>query len=111
MALTLYDRSSGEIRARAYDESETPLTNATLTCTLVDGHLHPHTIFTSRAMAYSGSHPYTDTNDLGCYFCTVSATELTGPDGLWKATITATDAQGHVLVTDAYIDVQPFTAE
>lgn len=105
--MALYDRSTGEIRARVFDESETSLTNATLVCTLLDAHLHPHTIFTGRAMAYSGSHPYTDTNDLGCYFCTVSALELTGPDGLWKATITATDALGNVLVTDAYIDVSP----
>lgn len=111
MSLALFDRSTGEIRARAFDESETRLTNATLTCTLTDAHLHPRTIFSDRAMPYSGTHPYTDTNDLGCYFCTVAASEIQGPDGLWKATITATDALGNVLVTDAYIDVQPFTAE
>ncbi len=106
--MILYDHSTGEIRARAFDEAQTEITSATLTCTLYDGRQRPRVVFSDRVMAYSGSHPFSGTNDLGCYFCTVSSTELSGADGLWKAVITTVDGLGNTLVTTAFIDVIPF---
>lgn len=106
--MILYNESTGEIRARAFDEADTPLTNATLTCTLYDAQPRPVAIFTNRAMAYNAGHAFTGSDDLGCYFCTVSAAELTGAEGVWKAVITAVDALNNTLVINAYIDVTPF---
>lgn len=108
MALVLYEASSGEIRARVFDEAETPITDATLVCTLYNARQRPAIVFSARAMTYSAGHPFTDTTDLGCYFCTVSALELTGTSGLWQAVITATDSSAHVLTTIAFIEVTPF---
>jgi hypothetical protein len=108
VALILYDASTGEIRARAFDEPGTPITDATLTCTLYDSQARPETIFSDRAMPYDAGHAFTGPGDLGCYFCTVSAGELDGPEGVWKAIITAVDSLANTLVINAYINVTPF---
>lgn len=110
MPNVLYDHSTGEIRARVFDNLNSPIVNATLVVSLYDSHLHPVLVFSNRAMPYSAGHQYTGAADLGCYFCTVSATELAGPDGLWKAVITATDTLANVLTINAYIEVTPFVA-
>ena len=104
----LYDNSTGEIRVRAFDEAGSAIVNATVTCTLKDAHQRPATVFSGRAMPYSASHPYTDTTDLGCYFCTVSASELASPDGTWEAIVTIIDSLANQLVLHGYIEVQPF---
>lgn len=108
MPNVLYDHSTGEIRARAFDESDVQITNATLVCTLKDAHQRPATVFSGRAMPYNSGHAFTGPSDPGCYFCTVSSSEMSGPDGVWQAIITATDTIGNVLTINAYINVQPF---
>lgn len=110
MALVLYEASTGEIRARAFDLEDSPITNATLTCTLYGASPRPQTIFLDRAMAYDAGHPFTGAGDLGCYICTVTDDEMDGTEGVWKAVITAVDALGNVLVITAYINVTPFVA-
>lgn len=108
--MILYDRSTGEIRARALDEDDDQLTDATLTCTLYDASPRPQVVFTDRVMTYDALHPFTSPTDLGCYLCTATAEEMTGPEGVWKAVITAVDALGNTLTIDAYINVTPFVA-
>lgn len=108
MSLILYDRSTGEIRVRLFDEDGDAITNGTATCTLYNGASRPEVVFADRAMAYDAAHPFTNPGDLGCYFCTASSVEMNGPQGAWKATITAADSLGRTLTLDAYISVSPF---
>ena len=106
----LYDKSTGEIRARVFDQDNQEITNATVVCTLHDSNLRPTTVFSNRSMSYSASHPFEDPSDVGCYFCTVAASEIQGPDGLWQAVVTATDSLSNTLTINGYIEVLPFVA-
>lgn len=110
MSFILFEAATGEIRARAFDEEGNPLLNATLTCTLYNGRSRPTVVFSDRAMPYSPSHPFTDTGDLGCYFCTLTADEMNASPGVWRAVVLITDAIGNELPVTIYLNVTPYVA-